>query len=218
MSSDTKDAEHQPFLDYSDKLQEVGLIQKYIQPQGNRKTLVSHSLVFLLTSLAWILVLSAISSSIQNPRSDRHNITSHARLLSCGYSTKEAQKLGCQYDVLLNSWVPEQCIDQDYVDEYKDDGSWAAFSDKNMTQRLTVEELPYTDVYYTSVRDHVNHCATMWKKQFWAMYTESSAIDSMSASPGHTDHCAQYLMDVTERNSTEPTRVEMGYAGCWIRD
>lgn len=58
-----------------------------------------------------------------------HNITSGARYVSCGKSTEEARSNGCTYDTLLNAWVPAQCLDQEWIDEYQDDASWTAFSE-----------------------------------------------------------------------------------------
>ena len=58
-----------------------------------------------------------------------HNITSGAKYISCGNSTEEARSKGCTYDTLLNAWVPAQCLDQEWIDEYQDDASWTAFSE-----------------------------------------------------------------------------------------
>lgn len=58
-----------------------------------------------------------------------HNITSGAKYISCGNSTEEARSNGCTYDTLLNAWVPAQCLDQEWIDEYQDDASWTAFSE-----------------------------------------------------------------------------------------
>lgn len=58
-----------------------------------------------------------------------HNLTSNAHFETCGNSTAEAQRKGCRYDTLLNHWVPAACMDQEWVDEYKDDDSWAAFAE-----------------------------------------------------------------------------------------
>jgi hypothetical protein len=58
-----------------------------------------------------------------------HNITTGAKYISCGNSTGEARSKGCTYDTLLNAWVPAQCLDQEWIDEYQDDASWTAFSE-----------------------------------------------------------------------------------------
>jgi hypothetical protein len=232
MPSKTKRTESQPFLEpYSDNpaTNDPESDRKFRPIEGRKNRLLSHSLVFVVTSLLWMLVIFGMSEfptwTWSNWRTsisevdNRHNVTSNAKLVKCGSTTQEARALGCKYDILLNNWVPSACIDRDeFVEEYLDDGSWAAFADEKMTQKLTtVDEMSEREFYYTSVRDHINHCAVMWKKQFWALYEERQAFDTVIASPGHTDHCAQYLMDAGEGNWTVATRVERGFAGCWIR-
>ena len=148
----------------------------------------------------------------------RHNVTTNAKLLTCGSSPAGARARGCKYDMFLNNWIPEQCYDEEWIVEYQDDGSWSAHADENLTQPLTVEEMEDRDFYYTSLRDHINHCAKMWNKQFWALYTERAALDTIIVDPGHTEHCAQFLMDASEVNATQATKTYVGFAGCWIRD
>lgn len=162
---------------------------------------------------------TAAHSHTEKPTTiSRYNITTKAHLLTCGNSVASAKANNCKYDILLNNWVPAPCFDQEFIDEYTDDDSWGGFSDEAMTQRLTPNEMAEREWYWTSLRDHVNHCAMMWRKQFWVLYEERAAFDTVIASPGHTDHCAQFLVDVGERNWTHPTRTEMGFAGCWVRD
>lgn len=92
----------------------------------------------------------------------RHNVTSDTRLVNCGNSTNEARGLGCKFDVLLNYWVLASCLDQDFIEEYLDDDSWATFSDEAMTQRLmSIDDMSENEVYHTSVRDHLNHSGTL---------------------------------------------------------
>jgi hypothetical protein len=205
----------------TDKLRSSG---RYQYAKSRRSRLLSHSLVVLSTSLLWMLVLYGISSpptdrmATSEPEA-RHNITTNAKLITCGNSTQEARQAGCQYDILMNSWVPAPCIDEEFVQDYKDDGSWAAFSDEEMTQHFTdVDELSHREFYYTSVRDHINQCAVMWKKQYAVLFDSYKAFDTIVASPVHTNSCAEFLMIKGERNMTEATKVFKGYAGCWIRE
>ena len=110
-------------------------------------------------------------------------------------------------------------MDEEFVQEYQDDGSWAAYADENMTQRITsIDEMSELDHYWTSPRDHINHCAVMWKKQFYTLFEDRPVFDEVITDPYHTEHCAEYLMYVTEDDYKGPTRVEVGFAGCWIRD
>lgn len=226
-------AESQPFL-YSDdptpKESPEIADHSFLAPQ-RQKRLVTHFGVAVGTSLLWILVLFFCNATPASPYTTppasqqditppptRHNITSGARLLQCGSTPQEAQSNGCRYDILLNNWVPAPCYDQEWVDEYADDVSWAAYADAGMKERLNVDQMSEVDHYYTSTRDHVNHCAMMWKKQFYVLYEGRKAFDTVIASPGHTDHCATYLMESAEAKYTEPTMVQMGFAGCWVRD
>ncbi|KAL0931566.1 uncharacterized protein CTRU02_214301 [Colletotrichum truncatum] len=228
--------EHQPFLKYSDDpaAEEASPPQQHVQ---RRTALVSHILVFVGTSVVWVLVMLFVvpSSKIaiaryhaaqngmswherHNITGGRHNITTGRRLVSCGNSTTEARAQGCKYDILLNHWVPAPCFDKDSVDEYQEDNSWGAFADTKLTQKLTIDEMSERDFYWTSTRDHINHCAIMWRRQYYALFDQRAAVDSIITSPGHTEHCSQYLMDVVDARWTDPTKTMRGFAGCWILD
>lgn len=64
----------------------------------------------------------------------------------------------------MNAWVPAPCYDEEFITEYLDDLSATAYSDAELTMPLKgVEEMVEANggkFYYTSKRDHVNHCAT----------------------------------------------------------
>lgn len=229
-STKLDDLEQLPFLKYLDKdipdESKRRTSQSHDDEKPKAKMLLSHLMVFILTSVAWIVIILIVRSppSYQNPvhhttaASHQHNITSNAQLISCGNSTAEARQAGCKYDVLLNHWVPSACWDEEFVQEYQDDRSWGAYADEHLTQELTsIDDMSDRKYYYTSVRDHINHCAIVWKKQFWTLFEEAPAFDSVIMAPYHTDHCAQYLMDVVDANQTISTKVEIGFAGCWIR-
>ncbi|KAK8002949.1 glycoside hydrolase family 10 protein [Apiospora arundinis] len=152
------------------------------------------------------------------------NITTGARYLTCGNSTQDARSHGCRYDVLLNNWVPAPCYDADFIAEYEEDGSSAAYRDAALTQRIDPggEALGELEFYYTSRRDHVSHCAMMWRKQFAVLFERRAAFDSVIADPFHTEHCSQYLLDApgnaVKGGEVEPTKTFVGFAGCWVRD
>ncbi|KAF2435110.1 hypothetical protein EJ08DRAFT_626413 [Tothia fuscella] len=233
MSCKLTQAENQPFLKYTDNPEVDEPNPRFQQKDTRRSRLLSHTLVFVGTSLLWILVQLTIYSShhttsptvppqpniINTTLSYHHNITTNAHLLTCGTTVSEALSLGCKYDVLVNNFIPLPCFDQDFIDEYLDDNSWGAYADEEMTVRLTTpEEISQREYYWTSTRDHINHCGVMWKKQFYVLFEERGAVDTVIANPKHTDHCAQYLMDVTEKYWSTPTKVDRGFAGCWIRE
>ena len=218
-----KEAENQPFLDkYSDELSRIEEPHNAFRPESRRQAVKSYAAVFVVTSLLWMVLFLITTPHAWRPGSNsisRHNVTSGAKLLTCGDCVDEAREMGCKYDMLLNNWVPEPCFDEEFIEEYADDNSWAAYADANLTQRITsIEEMSEREYYYTSVRDHVNHCAMIWRKQFWVLFEERKAIDTMISNPGHTDHCALYLDGALHKPQTEATKVDVGYAGCWIRE
>ncbi|KAK7966559.1 uncharacterized protein PG986_000836 [Apiospora aurea] len=186
------------------------------------KHIVSYVVVIVTTSLFWVLVMLSHTSSndgaaacassptiegtgtgtgtgntspLVNPDQEQHrvNITTGATYLICGNSTQEARSRGCRYDVLLNNWVPAPCYDADFVAEYEEDGSSAAYRDEALTQRIEPggEALGELEFYYTSRRDHVNHCAVMWRKQFAQLFERRAAFDSVISDPFHMEHCSQ---------------------------
>jgi hypothetical protein len=225
MAPPDKGIENQPFLDkFSDDFVRAEEPHQQYKPQSRRKAIKSYALVFVITSLLWMLLGLMTSPQTASWRSssvtgDRHNVTSGAKMLTCGECSDEARQLGCKYDMLLNNWVPEPCYDEEFIQEYMDDNSYAAYADANLTQLLTdVEEMSDREYYYTSVRDHVNHCAMIWKKQFWVLFEERKAIDTMISNPSHTDHCALYLQGALGKPQSEATKVDVGYAGCWVRE
>ncbi|KAK4444710.1 hypothetical protein QBC34DRAFT_414530 [Podospora aff. communis PSN243] len=209
------EGENQPFLPGAPRQ----------RSKGTARACFPNLLVFIATSLLWLAVIFLGLDSKHDIRTDntnnyagrQHNVTSGATLITCGNSQAEARSLGCKYDPFLNHWVPQPCYDDEWIAEYMDDESWGAYADEDLTHRLTTKEMEDSDFYYTSLRDHINHCAKMWNKQFWALYEERRALDSIIASPGHTEHCAQFLMDALDANATQATKTYVGFADCWVR-
>ncbi|KAK4243027.1 hypothetical protein C7999DRAFT_18550 [Corynascus novoguineensis] len=189
--------------------------------------------VFTLTSFFWGILLLQIRRSCHSqvdkniysqPKATEpgHNFKSHARYISCGKSIAESKSLGCKYDILSNHWVPWQCMDDGSVEIYQSDGSWFGFADENRTQLIgSAEGMGSTEVYYTNMRDHIVHCAALWKKQFNAFFEERVYYDSLILDPKHTYHCADFLVDMTDKGPdfrNIPIKVEVGHAGCWVRE
>ncbi|WQF83001.1 hypothetical protein CDEST_08015 [Colletotrichum destructivum] len=198
--------------------------------------IATHVVVFLITSLVWGGLFLATraplfihhdyhtsheSAEHTQTTKEHDNITTKSRLLTCGSSTAEAKSLNCHYDILANHWIPEVCMDHDAIEEYKTDGSWFGFADENRTELLTIDTMSEMEFYYTSERDHIVHCAMLWRKQFWAFYEERVALDTIIASVEHTMHCSQFLIDMSDKGPdyrNMPIKTWVGHAGCWLRD
>ncbi|KAA8647078.1 uncharacterized protein ATNIH1004_005761 [Aspergillus tanneri] len=191
--------------------------------------LSSHSLVFIFTSLLWGSLFYTMDLSLQSRKSIKPidetkplgNITTKAKLLTCGWTPEEAKALGCQYDILSNHWVPGLCMDQKAVEEYQTDESWFGFADENRTELLSIDTMSEMKYYYTSERDHIVHCAMLWRKQFRAFFEERDNLDTIIADSEHTMHCSQFLMDMSDKGPdyrNMPIKTWVGYAGCWVKE
>lgn len=231
------DDEHDLFLDDAAELTPKnrfnlsGRWVYYKKPFNGLSTwlLLSHFTVFVATSLLWgsLAVINSSDSTVNHRMADSHtldlssNFTSNAELLTCGHSISEAKSLGCRYDILSNHWVPSPCMDQKAVEEYQSDGSWFGFADEKRTEMLDIDAMPEMDYYYTSERDHIVHCAMLWRKQFRAFYEERSHLDTIIGSFDHTMHCSQFLIDMSDRGPDYrkmAIKTFVGQAGCWVRN
>jgi hypothetical protein len=210
---------------------------------------LSPGVVFLLTSLLWVGIGLIVTfyplhhqpnhhaqSLTEDPQSIEHkettlehshdsqvhvNLTEGSKLLLCGRNKAEAKEMGCTYDILANNWVPNSCVDQEAIQEYQADGSWFPYSDENRTQSLDVSALGDEEFYYTSARDHIVHCAMLWKKQFRAFFYQREKLDTILTDSHHTFHCADYLINMTDFGTdfwNMPIKVFPGVSGCWIKE
>lgn len=92
------------------------------------------------------------------------------------------------------------------------------FNSVNLTEPLKPDTMGERDHYFTSIRDHINHCAMLWRKQFWTLFEDRQVFDAVIVNSYHTEHCASFLSELFGSNRTEPTLVRVGFSGCWVRD
>ncbi|KIY02392.1 uncharacterized protein Z520_02530 [Fonsecaea multimorphosa CBS 102226] len=211
-----------------------------------KSSIVSHLAVFIATTLLWggILLLTAhfspavlqrhrletspsntvVESSPPAPAAHTNHVgkllSNEIDYLTCGKTREEARTRGCIYDTLSNAWIPGQCRDDFSIMEYELDGSWYPFADRNRTQPLQKEELGDLDFYYTSLRDHIVHCAALWRRQFRAWSEGWRYLDDVLVDPVHTMHCSKYLVDWTDKIPNEyrttAIKVQVGHVGCHV--
>lgn len=220
------DHEIKPFLRHSDETVDLDLIRPYKRRRLGGSFL-SYAFVVLSTSLIWLLILFAMTSKLDATRNEgtshansaSFNITSTRRQHTCGNSTEEALSMGCKYDASLGGWLPVACFDQAWVDDYLADGSNIAYADRNLTRRMTHEEVLERGFYWSSFRDHLNHCVAGWRRQSQAFFEDRPALDSTVINVAHATHCAQLLMDTAMGTQYRgPTENIIGYFECWVRD
>lgn len=188
-------------------------------------------LVGLATSVIWGSLLFYVDRHsprfyrISRPEANHNQLMgmpiSGYKFLMCGTSVQEAKTFGCEYDILANHWVPSLCIDEEAIADYQSDESWYGYAHENRTDLLSLEDMGNGPHYFTSIRDHILHCAMLWRKQYRAFSEGRPYLDSITADREHTLHCVKYLIDMTDRGPDfrhMPIRVDVGFAGCYVRD
>ena len=227
--------ESKPFLDNPESDMAEREVKLPFLNNTKRRILCSNVATFIVTSFLWALI--AFSSiwrrdcSIDSSAYDGSTATSQAQpgldffsthrgYLSCGHSKEEAKASGCEYDILTNHWLPGQCKDAKSIADYQSDGSWMPYADLARTEQLSVAELGEREFYYTSLRDHIVHCAMLWRRQYRAFSEGWKFVDSITADGNHTDHCSGFLMDMAdlERFRAEPIVVSVGRSGCYVQE
>lgn len=227
--------ESEPFLD-KPELGSVGKEAKRpLLNEVKRAFLYSNVGTFVVTSLLWALIsflfvqnqncLTYCSAheypAVTSPsQSNLDFFSTHGGYLSCGNSKEEAKASGCEYDILTNHWLPRQCKDAKSISDYQSDGSWMPYGDLARTERLSVAELGEREFYYTSLRDHIVHCAMLWRRQYRAFSEGWKFVDSITADSNHTDHCSGFLMNMADLENfrTEPIVVSVGRSGCYVQE
>ncbi|KAK1958776.1 hypothetical protein LY78DRAFT_591484 [Colletotrichum sublineola] len=121
----------------------------------------------------------------------------------CGSSVSEALDIGCKYDTLSVSWLPDHCRDDELVAEFDragPNGSWPYYADKNATIPITIEsisrlaDLPHEQaIFYTSTGWHIAHCAFYWRKEF-RMRAKGLGTESRYDKESHIEHCYKIFM------------------------
>lgn len=187
-------------------------------------SLDSHGFVFLLSSLVWGATFIHLgrqhSVDYVFDLGRGQSIFKGKNYISCGGSLSDALPLGCEYDILANHCVHKLCLDQDPIREYQQQSeTWPGYTDMNWTEVIpTTKAMGESGVYWTNQRDHIVHCALLWKKQRRAFTENRRYRDAIISSEEHVMHCADFLMEMTEGCDgwdwrRKPMTVEVGYAG-----
>ncbi|KAH9903578.1 hypothetical protein F4778DRAFT_734718 [Xylariomycetidae sp. FL2044] len=197
---------------------------------------LSHTITIIITSLIWGLITyihlhsNSRRADFSTGHPDAHTYDRNSSFVNpatdtfidCGSrTTQEYQANGCEYDILMNAWLPSQCIDRGSILSYQeeDDESWQGYADAARTELIPYAELGGYAMYYTSARDHTVHCLMMWKRQFRAFSEGWRYVDRGTTVANHTDHCVEFLLRNTERPGDRdvPLKVFPSPGGCYER-
>lgn len=124
-------------------------------------------------------------------------------LRSCGKSAAEARDFGCTYDLMMDSWLPPNCYDEELSLEFRGLHDWPMYRHKNMTERLTIEEVAERGqaLVHTTIEYHYTHCLFALRKlhRAWSLGKD---IEAEVAEVKHTDHCASFVASTGRRLET----------------
>lgn len=125
--------------------------------------------------------------------------------LHCGSSVAEAQKRGCEFDLLSYSWTPVECIDHETAAEFtewagSDErklGPWPFFEDLNA--RIRVPDTDSLSVRVgvetrSSQEQHLGHCI-FWMRRMDRIREGKGRLTARGDGLKHTMHCTTSLLD-----------------------
>jgi hypothetical protein len=139
----------------------------------------------------------------------------------CGASFGEAKALGCHFDIISFSWLPERCYDAELSQKFDKLAVWEWYIDHNKTQPVAKSEAltGELDGLYVNWEYHVQHCVYMWEKMHRALLGDGKrAVDSYIGIYAHTQHCGKMLLSRGEgfELSNFNTRIRVKYPDCGI--
>jgi len=114
----------------------------------------------------------------------------------CGTNVEEAHAKGCFFDVMLHSWVHEDCWDKELMDDYLTKVPYHWYRDSHFKEEITVEEMRLGEHGSAAVKleEHGTHCAYVLEKNLRAIMNGKSVARSIY-SVKHAVHCLGLLVD-----------------------
>ncbi|PLB46357.1 hypothetical protein P170DRAFT_438178 [Aspergillus steynii IBT 23096] len=184
----------------------------------------------VLLSVAILAAISLLSLKFARPRhrtsdSATSSATEPQSTIAprpCGTSPPEASAAGCIYDLMMNSWLPRTCFDEELTNEFRSLREWRFYADANGTKSLTEEELAWrTEVVYTTTDYHYTRCVYSLRRDQRAGERERDlevpvAVEGMAP-------CSDLFLSTTKQlNETSSviilegtlTALSMGYPLC----
>ena len=165
-------------------------------------------LTFLIVALGTLLVLASYTfvTLLSDSRSGKvpdapvpqfqggSEVVAH-----CGTTPQEAQERGCFWDILSFGWSHPDCFDKEESDRwFAEYGPWEWHmgpekpSNLSASQPLSLEELPYAPVVWTTQGYHIVHCLYVLKMIHVAGMRNAS-VTNEGIELGHTEHCIKLV-------------------------
>ncbi|KAI9745548.1 MAG: hypothetical protein M1818_001082 [Claussenomyces sp. TS43310] len=214
--------------------------EKYFDRQPRTLRLVfGAALLTITTSALTVFLLKIFSPSshhvsthtcgnssdlVPNPIAEQATLLPER--LKCGNSVEEALSLGCVFDPLSIAWLPSYCPRDEanaFVEAAGNGTQWRYWMDQDGTQELqSTYELARIGpkvIYWTTVREHMNHCFYMLLRVHRAMERARNGdmrVDATAKSYHHTKHCLMTLYNMASSADNEKIGAtgEVAFGSC----
>ena len=156
--------------------------------------LVGMAIVAIL--LVWFISVSTSPATTESQEMSRQQ-------LHCGNTTAQAKALGCEFDLLSYTWLPEECIERETTAEFKEwvaspdrqFGSWPFFADRHGEEWIPDEETLSERAglkTHTTQEEHLGHCTFMMRRMQRSKEKRmrTVALDDMN----HVIHCSNEIL------------------------
>ncbi|EME44324.1 hypothetical protein DOTSEDRAFT_93984, partial [Dothistroma septosporum NZE10] len=107
----------------------------------------------------------------------------------CGKTAQEARAAGCIFDPMMNSWLAEDCYDEELSLEFRNIRNWTFFTDEFRTRQLSEVEFSEAGDSWGTWEYHITHCMYAVRKMQRAIGA-GRKIERIVAAEVHTSHCA----------------------------
>ncbi|KAL9118495.1 MAG: hypothetical protein Q9187_004961 [Circinaria calcarea] len=206
--------------------------------QSSKRSSVMYTAICVLAGMAFSLIVLSVTSSIkirqplQPTRLSLHELGLDPALKPgedpvengywCGTTPEEARTKGCQFDLVLYSWVPPPCYDAELQQAYKDEreSEWYRHREGLNGEMVPQERaaLGIEEGLWLSWAYHDYHCQFIWRMMTRILRNSSMGVPGRLLEYYHTDHCIHVL------KGTEPgpavdisTLVSLNYSTCYSR-
>ncbi|KAH8821359.1 hypothetical protein F5884DRAFT_767515 [Xylogone sp. PMI_703] len=136
----------------------------------------------------------------------------------CGSSPAEARTLGCRFDIMSFSWLPELCFDEELVEDFLARKKWIYY--RQPLSDGVESQVPMDEVFagdhehlFVTWEFHKAHCAYMMRKLHRAVLA-SLPLDGYIGNYNHTKHCTEVAMEEGTDPNYIMTKIFTKYPSC----
>lgn len=112
----------------------------------------------------------------------------------CGHTPEQARMNGCWFDLILYSWVPAQCYDEELQAEFRT-GDYQWFKEREAINEVSTEIAGQgiENELWLNWDWHIWHCRYIFLQMTRVLSNSSMGIPGRLMDPKHTEHCVNTL-------------------------